>query len=592
MVAEATVGSLVEACEIVAASATCAELDLAFRTGTQDPSVVVVAPDGAVGLLDRAAFLATMAGRYGYGRSLWAKRAVGSMAAWDMPTLGPHATLTAAAAVLVEGAHGYRDVPVVDTKGKPLGVLRPVALMKALAEHTAHLAATDELTKVTSRARFIDELAQRLAVVDASKCAVIVAFIDLDRLKPVNDIYGHSLGDALLRSAAKRLRAGAGEDCLLGRLGGDEFAVVTRVASLDPHEVDRLALDLGERLRTALAEPDPELPPEISARASIGVATALTSDTDTSALLSLADEAMYVAKSTGGNAVRSANHVPAHSDLTLGHDLSLVYQPVLSASTGRVVAVEALLRGENAQGEREFPAWLLQQCARLGTTVDLDVRVLEMVCNEIADWQNEPHGLELPRVHVNIAPESLASRDLAQRIIETVHKAGVSPSMLCLELSEYCGYDDLVQASDQLHALTQSGFHLALDDMGVTLAALRLIGEALPVSCIKVDRSIVAGSGKGAVFDVALLDMIGKLGASHGIDVVAEGVETEREGLVVEQAGIDAIQGYIYSKPLTNSQLKSFLLSSTTHARLATAENSSCESPCGALTPGPEPRCV
>jgi diguanylate cyclase (GGDEF)-like protein len=202
-----------------------------------------------------------------------------------VPLVRPTSTIAHAAGLIVDSAEGYRDLPVVDDEGEPVGIVRPVRVMRALADQTAHRAATDQLTGVASRARFIEELSMRVAALEETPGAVVVAFLDLDRLKPVNDLFGHTLGDALLRSVATRLKAAVGPGDLVGRLGGDEFAVVTSLEDAAVETLEERALAIGERLRAALAHRDRALPKKAASRASVGVAFTATALADAEPLL-------------------------------------------------------------------------------------------------------------------------------------------------------------------------------------------------------------------------------------------------------------------------------------------------------------------
>lgn len=572
-----TVERMIEPCDVLDAETPCDDVDAALRLGWETGSILVRSADGSLGLLSKGLFLATMAGRYGYGRSLWGKRPVGALALWGVTRIRPHTTITEAAALLVDGADGYRDLPVVDDDGAPIGLVRPVRLMRALADHTAHRAATDQLTGVASRARFLEELQSRLkgrADVGATPAsAVVVAFLDLDRLKPVNDMLGHSMGDALLRSVARRLGESLGPGDVLGRLGGDEFAVLTSVQPQSPEDLCARALAFGERLRAALARRDPELPAQAESRASIGVAPAEERDTTVDDLLVRADQAMYAAKAAGGDRVRVAGRCGGARALETD-DLLLVYQPVVDTGTGELTAVEALLRARLEDGRLEFPAGRFDRAARAGLTAELDRWVLARACADMMRWSQEWGELAPARVHVNLAPETVTLPGLAEMVIDTIAASGLEPGRVCLELSEYAGVDDLVAATGQLTALSAAGIGLALDDMGATLGALRLLGTAMPIDCVKVDRSVIAGCGRGSAFDAEMLALVARLAGQFGVDVVAEGVETELEDAAVLRGGVSKVQGFLHSVPLVEADLRDFAARCAMPA-MVTTENGS-----------------
>ncbi|WP_291380811.1 EAL domain-containing protein [Demequina sp.] len=559
MAEETTLDQMVEPCRVVDATTTCAWVDGEFAGPWNGSSLLVRATDGSIGLLGRTAFLSRMAGRYGYGRSLWGRRPIAALATWGVPVVRRSTTTVQAAALIVDSAQGYRDLPVVDDDGQPIGIVRPIRVMRALAEQTAQRAATDELTGVASRARLIEELDHRLARIASGEGAVAVAFLDLDRLKPVNDLYGHTMGDALLKSVARRLALAIGPEGLLGRLGGDEFAVVMSLKTAPQRRLEEEALALGERLRAALARPDPTLPTPAESRASIGVAVTSGLAADGGALLKAADEAMYAAKVAGGDRVRIGGALGGVRHGLPTDDLVLVYQPFLDVETGRVTAVEALLRARQPDGCLEFPAERMQQVARAGAALELDRWVLSQACAAMVRWTGNADMQEPPRIHVNLAPESVGAPVLADVVLEAIDDSGLERDRVCLELSEYVGVADLVRATPQLATLAAAGIRLALDDIGATLGALRMIGTSLPIECIKVDRSVIEGCGRDAPFDVEMLSLVARLAERFRLDVVAEGIETDVEDDAVRRSGIRQVQGFLHSRPLTEEDLVDFV---------------------------------
>jgi len=555
---EITLAAMVERCRVVPSVTPCSEIDEAFGGEWDGSSVLVTNPAGEVGLLGRASFLSRMAGRYGYGRSLWGRQPVGAVATWGVSVVHPSTTIVQAAALIVDTVDGYRDLPVVDDEGTPLGIVRPVVLMRALADQTALRAATDQLTGVASRARFMEELALRVAALDQKPGAVIVAFLDLDRLKPVNDLFGHTLGDALLRSVAGRLAGAIKPKDLLGRLGGDEFAVVTSVKSMSEQDLQEKALAVGEKLRLALTHRDKALPKRAESRASIGVAFTSVVLEDSEPLLTAADEAMYAAKVAGGDRVRLGGLTTVQGRSVPTEDLSLIYQPVIDVRTGQVTAVEALLRIRGENGLLTFPAERMQQAVRAGSTLALDLWVLSRACSDMARW--EAKCVNTPRrINVNLAPQSVCEPQFALELLGVIDASGLARDRVCIELSEHAGFDDLVRATPQLVTLTEAGVGLALDDMGATFGALRLLGSVLPIDCVKVDRSIIEGCGLGSAFDDEMLVLVARLAERFSIDVVAEGVENGLEDAAVRRNGIHQIQGFLHSVPLVEADLLSFL---------------------------------
>src|SRR5262249_9046688 len=304
------IGALARPVAVIDASMRCGELDLRFRADPALPCVAVLYLDGGIGLISRDGFAQLMSGPFGYGRALWEKTPAGRMA-------DPAPRIVDEAASIVDvceqvsrrdRVRRYDDV-LVRRPGEQLARVSAARLYEALADLMAHQAIRDPLSGLANRARFLDRLAA--ACRDTEHPGLAIVFIDLDRMKQVNDTLGHNVGDRLIASAAQRLTAAANDGDLRARLGGDEFAVLTRIAGgLRP---DLSAAALGERFRQAIARPDPALPAGAHSVASVGVAIgAAGADADT--LLREADLAMYQAKQAGGDKVRIALHVGAQLD--------------------------------------------------------------------------------------------------------------------------------------------------------------------------------------------------------------------------------------------------------------------------------------
>jgi EAL domain-containing protein (putative c-di-GMP-specific phosphodiesterase class I) len=235
-----------------------------------------------------------------------------------------------------------------------------------------------------------------------------------------------------------------------------------------------------------------------------------------------------------------------------------MYQPVIDVRTGEVTAVEALLRSRGESGLLEFPVERMQQAVRTGSTLALDVWVLSQACADMARWDAE--AARLPRqLHVNLAPQTVCEPHFAAALLEVIDSSGFARERVCLELSECAGVDDLLRAVPQFLALTEAGARLALDDMGATLGALRLLGGSLPIDCVKVDRSVIEGCGLGLAFDGEMLDLVARLADRFAIEVVAEGVENLHEDDAVRRSGIHHIQGFLHSRPLEEADLLRFL---------------------------------
>ena len=551
-------GALVETVAVVEDTTSCDDVDYSFRNRWTSSSILVVPTQrgGRPGLVSRARFLTVMAGSYGYGRSLYGRRPIGDLASWDVPLLRSTSTLGEAAALLADGPDGYHDLVVVDATDQPVGIVRPVRVMQALADRTAQQAARDHLTGAASRTHLVEVLAERLADIGHGTGAEVVAYVDLDRLKAVNDGLGHTWGDALLRSVARRIGERLAPTDVLGRLGGDEFAVVRNLRPEDVEDAENLALRLGHELCAAVATPDPQLPSRAHSLASVGVAVATSDQTSVDAALYAADQAMYTAKAAGGDAVRLAGS----SDLrptswAEARRLQVVYQPIVDTATGRVVAVEALLRQRNADGGLDGPMAALEDAARAGMSLDLDRWVLDRACRDMLAWQ-ERLGDDAPgAMHVNLAADSLTHPGLAQSVLATIDETGLAREHVRLELSERSSVLDLTEALSGLEEIASAGVGIALDDLGASLDALRVL-DLLPIDAIKIDRSIVVGAGAHVAIDTEVLSLLVRLGEHLGLELVGEGVEQRDDETTLLSAGVHLMQGFRYSHPVPPGEIE------------------------------------
>lgn len=560
---------LVETVKVVAPTTTCGEVERSFRNRWTSTSIVVTSPQpgGDPGLVSRSRFLATMAGHRGYGRLQWDSRPIGDLASWKLAALPASATLPQAVALLGTDQDGDHDLVVVDEQRAPLGIIRPVRLMQALADLAVQQAATDGLTGGASRGHFVGLLAARLLDIGTSVGAVVVAYLDLDRLKAVNDALGHSWGDALLRSVVRRIGSRLRATDLLGRLGGDEFAVVRCLPAYDVADAERLALELGEDLCAAVAAEDPRLPSAAHSTASVGLAVALTADTSSDAVLHAADQAMYVAKEAGGNqACLAGAEAPRPRAWAEGRHLEVVYQPIVDLRGGGIVAVEALLRHRNADGGLDGPATALDDAARAGMTLDLDRWVLERSCRDMVAWRDELGDAAPTAVHVNLAADSLAHPDLVQSVLTTIDDSGLPRGCVRLELSERAGVPDLTRALGSLHEIAAAGVRIALDDLGASLDTLRVL-DRLPIETIKLDRSLVVGAGAREPVDTEVLSLVVRLSQRFGLEIVGEGVELPLDEMTLRCAGVALAQGFRYSHPLPADEVVPIMLSTTATPR-------------------------
>lgn len=424
----------------------------------------------------------------------------------------------------------------------------------ALATRLERLARHDPLTGLTNRSAFQEELAGALA---EERDGVAVLYLDLDDFKDVNDSYGHALGDEVLVEVAGRLRAAVPPGSVLARHGGDEFVVLLR------GPVARSAAAVGRRLVRSLVQP---VAPQgsaapLSVRASVGVSVLGDDAQDASTLLAHADAAMYRAKRLGRNPV--AVFTPAHDDPSvrvattarLRHavECGLVvphYQPVVSLTDGRLVAVEALARWTDEELGPVPPSTFVPLAEAGRLIVELGELVLEQALGQLAGWTAA--GVDVPSVAVNVSPHQLRYGRFPDLLDAALRRHGVAPGRVVVELTETVVVEAAGDELAAIAAVRELGCRVAIDDFGTGHSSLARLRD-LPVDVVKLDRAFVAPlpESRGGALVAAFL----RLADALGLATVAEGVENEAQRAHLADAGCAAAQGYLLGAPLPAADL-------------------------------------
>ena len=556
----ATVGELARPVASVQARLPCVELDNWFRGDPRLPCVVV-RDDERVGMIGRQAFAQLMSGPFGYGRALWEKMPVGRVADWN-PLIVPaqaSVTYTCERARRRDHEHRYDDVLIVGPGGD-LHRLSAASLFEALAQLMAEQAISDSLSGLANRAYFLDHL--DAASHDETGDRLLVVYLDLDRMKQVNDALGHNAGDRLILSTARRLTAAAEPGDLVARLGGDEFAVLRRIPASMANAA--VASAVGNRFRSAIANPDPWLPPAAHSRASVGVAVG-GPRVDGHTLLTEADMAMYRAKQAGGDTVRVVTGVGAHLDNRhpgAGHglaraissgELRLYYQPIVDLVNEQVISVEALLRWEHPRHGLLTPDAFFSDAERANELPTLDGWILTRACADLAAWDAEL-GVHAPRlINVNLTVDTLRVNDIYRRAMDALDVAGLDTVRLCIELPEAASLTVMTDVIPSLQRLRDSGVGITLDDMGAGSATLRHL-SVLPLTGIKIDKLFIGGMLENRC-DHAVVKFLTDLGNDLGLTVTAEGVEQPEQLDALFGLGVPRAQGYLLGRPMPADEL-------------------------------------
>jgi diguanylate cyclase (GGDEF)-like protein len=432
-------------------------------------------------------------------------------------------------------------------------------LVARASRRLRHQATHDALTNLPNRVALHERGAGALAHARRHGSLAALLLIDLDRFKEVNDTMGHEQGDRLLVEVSRRLRDALRRDDVLARLGGDEFAVLAVL----PH---RGALgEVATRLHAALARPFDLGGVGVELGGSIGIALQPDHGDDISALLRRADVAMYQAKESGTQIETydatsdpySAERLQLLGDLrrAIDHDeLVLHFQPKVALGSGAVIGVEALVRWEHPERGLLEPSAFLGLAERTGLITDVTRWVIDAAVGQCAAWRAE--GTDLS-VAINLAAANIVDTTLPARIAEALERWDVPRDRLQCEISEDTVMGDPRRATDVLERLRAQGIRLSLDDFGTGHSSLSYL-KRLPLDEVKIDRSFVSGMAVEAS-DAAIVRSTIDLARHLGLDVVAEGVESEEVLEVLQSLDCDIAQGFLLSRPLPAAELNGWL---------------------------------
>ena len=455
-----------------------------------------------------------------------------------------------------------------DEKGNPSGyviIFSDITQHKADQARILYQANYDLLTGLPNRTLLMDRLHQGLLAARRHQGGLAVLFIDLDRFKAVNDLYGHGIGDELLQQVADRLKGAVRETDTIARFGGDEFVVLLQnieggeEAALVANKIIELVsqpFDLSSRRVTIGASIGITLyPNDISMGASV--------DDSGSLLLSNADMAMYQAKARGRNHFQFFEQRMQEEiklNLSLEQDmrhalangeLQVYYQPIHQASSGRIVGVEALLRWHHPERGMISPASFIPLAEETGLIYEIGNWVFHEACRQVKAWHDEAAlriglsvNLSARQRDRGFGPESL------QRLLD---ETGLDARYLTLEITENLLLEESDVVLEWLHGLKATGVSLSVDDFGTGYSSLSYLKQ-FPVDSLKVDQSFVRGLPEDKD-DASLVRAIIAMAGSLGLGVVAEGVETEAQREFLLGLGCTYMQGYRFGPPLPAEEI-------------------------------------
>jgi diguanylate cyclase (GGDEF)-like protein/PAS domain S-box-containing protein len=464
--------------------------------------------------------------------------------------------------------------PVVGSDGEVLrlvGTLSDVTEFKNAEERLLHDAVHDNLTGLPNRELFVDRIESVLALSkadEAIKPTIIV--IDLDRFKQVNDSVGIAVGDSILLTLARRLARLLKPQDTLARLAGDQFALIL----LSEKEADRIVA-FAETLRRALRAPITFNDREIFLTASMGIALSDGQPHRTEEVLKDAELAMYHAKRIGGDRIevfkpsmraRKTDRLTLESDLRRAlerEEITILYQPIVRLDDRSVAGFEALARWDHPKMGRMSPSDFIAIAEEIGLIVDLGLFVLEHTARQLGNWQRVSRNREPIFASVNVSSRQLLRQDLIHDLRTVIARSGLARGSLKLELTESLVMENPEHAAQMLTRIKELGAGLALDDFGTGHSSLSYL-QRFPFDTIKIDQSFVRASSKGQ--RPVILRSIIALAHDLGMEVVAEGAETDSDAVELYQLGCEYAQGYVFGEPMTAEAARQLLTSNRLEA--------------------------
>ena len=446
--------------------------------------------------------------------------------------------------------------PIYSAEGKFIGyrgIGKNITEQVKSQERIERLATVDELTQLSNRQTF-DERAGRIlanAYAGEKRCALL--FIDLDNFRLLNNGYGHRVGDQMLAIVASRIRNAITEPHLVGRRGGDEL-----VALLVDIPRGEYAVDVAKELIRSISEPARILGMEVSVTPSVGISFFPQDGIELDSLLNAADAAMYQAKDSGRQTYAFYTPTVARrADLRLrlehrlrkaveARDFKLVYQPLISLNDGKLVGAEALIRWRDAELGDIPPAEFIPIAEESGLIVALGEWVLHEACRARRDWRMQ--GLDIPPLSINMAGVQLRQLGCVEGLINILNEHDVSPNDIEVEVTETGLLDTSAVSRENLVRMRNAGVRIALDDFGVGFSSLAHLRD-LPIHRLKIDRSFTVECMRDAR-TLTIVKAVIDMARSLGINITAEGIETQAQQTWMQHLGCDSAQGYLFARPM------------------------------------------
>ncbi|WP_299439797.1 EAL domain-containing protein [uncultured Rhodospira sp.] len=455
-----------------------------------------------------------------------------------------------------------------------IGMMRDITERKIAEQRLLFLATRNPLTGLPNRALFRDRLEAAIARADDTGSMIGILFVDLDHFKNINDTLGHPAGDRVLQMAGRRLQGHVRPGDTVSHQSGDEFTVI-----LENVRGEDEVSSIAHRMLDDLSRPFELDGREIYTSGSIGVVIYPQTRGGISNLLRNVDTAVNFAKKKGRNNYqfytdRLSNDMVRRLQVETGlrralerNELSVFYQPKVDLATRSVIGAEALLRWRSDDLGDVSPVEFIPVAEETGLIVPIGEWVLRTVCRQIKAWQND--GLPSVLVGVNLSPRQFRDPELAEGIKGILRDTGVKPDLLDLELTEGMLIENADEAVEALWSLKNVGITLSIDDFGTGYSSLSYL-KRFPIDALKIDRSFIMDI-PSSEDDMAITQAIIRMASSLGLQLVAEGVETEAQVEFLRANGCQLGQGYLFSRPVDPQTMSALLADGTAPKRATVA---------------------